>query len=132
MATVTFAGSTLWSDAGTGVNRPVAVERGRQALLSFEPVIRGSGQIVKNLGTLPEGVEVIVEYRVTGSEYSGLRSTLSGLVGSVGTLAWPPSQSLSNCILAGSQRIRMDAVSMNESGTVVYHVVQSVFFERLV
>lgn len=131
MATVTFAGSTLWDDSGTGVGRPYAAERGRQAVLVFEPVTRGVGQIVKNLGTIPESFDLFVRYRVSGSQLSGLRSTLNGVVGSTGTLAWPPSQSFSNCILAGSQRIRTEVVGITEGGSVVYEVIQSLYFERL-
>jgi hypothetical protein len=131
MATVAFAGSTLWDDGSTGVGRPIVRELGARANYQFEPVVRGKGLIAKNLGEIPEMIEVLVQYRLDGTAYSGLRTTLDGLLNSIGTLAWPPSQSLANCLFIGHERVRESSVMVTEAGATVYAVAQVLSFQRL-
>lgn len=131
MATVTFNNQTLWDDSGTGIGRPEVVEMGAHALLTFEPVVRGRGLIAKDLGTIPEAVQVFLTYRMDGTAYAALRSTLNGQFGNVGTLAWPPSQSLTQCMITGHQRVRTGRVGVTEGGSVIYEIVQAIFIQRI-
>jgi len=131
MATVTFAGTTIWNDAATGigpVNSLVAAKRERRVL---EPIPRGNGYISKNTGTEPRLVRVDCAYNLTEAQIDSLQTSLDGLFDKYGTVSVPPSQSFSDCELAEQPQLTRERALMTASGSIVYRVRVTLLFRQL-
>lgn len=100
MATVTFAGTTIWNDAqtGWGALEPMIVEGSTR--WAFDPLPQGDGDIAKELGDEPGLVflRLFFSFSANGSELASHRSTMRGLKDSYGSLAWPRG-SVTNLVL---------------------------------
>lgn len=118
MATLVFAGTTLWNDASTGVGRLQVIERGRQSQRVESPVVGGVGvfstQVYVDLG----GATVGATYHVS-DEGAAVVSAWAGLVGSVGSLVWR-GRTLTNCVLLGFDTTRTSVLG---NGSKVFELV---------
>ena len=128
MATVVFAGTTLWNDAQTGFGvlrfnqSPPVVRYG------YEDLPRGTGRIAKNLGTNPGQSVVVLQYRVTTGEEATLRNTLNGVVSLFGTLQ-VRGVSYTNHVL---ERFEFDTGPPILEGSITKRLVSvSILFQRL-
>lgn len=86
MATVSFAGTTLWNDAQTGFGVVSFNQSPPVVRYGYEDLPRGTGRIAKNLGTNPGQSVLVLQYRLTSGEETTLRNTLAGVVSLFGTL----------------------------------------------
>lgn len=122
MASVQFAGTTIWNDATTGVG-PVGVQEiGAVARRLRWPVLGGNGFGTTELGTDGGGVRLFLQYRLTEAEYGSLRSSIATIRDKRGSISWPPSDFLSDCEIEGSPAIIRGPVVRYGDGTVKYQV----------
>lgn len=99
MATVTFAGSTIWNDATTGVGRIQPVVMGREQRWQFEPLPQSSGVVAKNIGLEAGQAYIALTYSMTNSEANALTVTVENLLQSVGSVVYNPGQTITDCVL---------------------------------
>jgi hypothetical protein len=130
MASVTFAGSTLWDNDATGIDQvlPSADEPVTDWQLVALP--QGGGRVAKYLGLSPGAVTIQLQYRMSNSDMSSLRSTINNKIGSFGILSIPPGQTYSRCILRTFQMARGQYNSTG-SGDGKFFVSVTLVFERL-
>jgi hypothetical protein len=100
MASVTFAGTTIWADTGTGLGDVEPAFGGQHANWAIETIPGGTGLIVKDLGTLPEIIMLSLNYHLSNSAAASLRTSLQGLATSAGALV-ANGVTYSNCVLMG-------------------------------
>jgi len=118
MASVTFAGSTLWNDASTGIDRVQAIVQPGRRRWVLRDLPRGQGKVAKNLGKEPSYVIVPLSYVMSSNEYNTLAGVWDGIVSSAGTLAIPPGQSYANVILLDWRSVR--GAPLSDAGTIRY------------
>lgn len=101
MATVVFAGETIWNDniASTGrgallpqIQRPVDQ-------ISYEPIPRGNGVVGKIVGVVPGRVALPLMYVATDSAFNSIVAALQALDGTEGALVIGGKTSIPYCIL---------------------------------
>jgi hypothetical protein len=130
MATVTFAGTTIWNDATTGRNRVVAVGLESHQRWDVVPLPR-SGSVGKDLGKEGATFAIEVQYDFTGSEWNSHVSTLASLENRFGTLTFPPSRSVPGCIMLFAEPVKTPNTHRRASGTIIYRVHYRYTFKRL-
>jgi hypothetical protein len=86
MATITFAGTTLWNDTTSGYGRPVLAVGLPSRTYDYEPLPRGTGLVAKHVGTDPGEVSLVCQYRIADGSFASLLSGIAAAVTSFGTL----------------------------------------------
>lgn len=130
MATVTFAGTTIWDDSTSGIGPVESQVSDPVRAYAMESLIRGNGAVAKDLGLNPGSVNLALQYRVSSDELNTLLSALYALIGTTGTVTIPPGQSYSNCIMLNRASVRGPA-TRDAAGTVKYPVTVFISFARL-
>lgn len=130
MAVVTFAGTTIWNDTTTGRGRVLPTVSAPTRLREFVRPVRSNGLIAKDLGRAPGEVIVTMGFNLTSGEINTLRSSIDGLIGSAGTLAIPPGQSYTDCVLVRRVESRAHPV-LDGGGSLVYRYSMTLEFVRL-
>jgi hypothetical protein len=131
MSSIIFAGTTLWNDASTGRGRPIISESLETINWVLERIPGNGGIIAKNNGIKPGPFVVAARYWLaSGSDFSTLYSAISNAKASVGTLSFPPSTSVSNCILLDA-RFENTPVQPREGSTHRYERYMIFQFQAL-
>lgn len=103
MATITFAGSTVWNDQASGTARGVGTVVYSPAVPSrvreYANLIRGNGSVAKNLGYVGGALGVSFLWSLTGASISSTFAMLESLYGKYGTVTLSNGQSFSDCVL---------------------------------
>lgn len=117
MSTITFAGNTLWSDSTTGVGQIEHEDTLPAERTVLEP-LPGGGYIAQQLGLEPDRIVFNCSYNLDASGITSLRTTLSNLRRTSGTLTLP-GQSYTGCIMLPIRRLRGQAIR-TAAGTYKY------------
>jgi hypothetical protein len=115
MSTASFAGTTFWNDAQTGVGRPFSVGSGRRINWALEQLPRGTGLVAKNLGIIPASRQYGFEFNLTSAERATKETLLDGLKGSYGDFIFRGT-TYTGCILMSYEPTFLDWVEV--SGTM--------------
>lgn len=133
MATVTFAGQTVWNDAATGRGRVRARSFGPQRRLVPEALPGNEGIILKDLGKDPGLVYLPLRYWMTPAEMAAVEAVLVIVAGAgvEGTLAIPRGISYAHCVLLSRQWDEGDPLEEDDSGTIAYERRLDLVFQRV-
>jgi hypothetical protein len=112
MATVTFAGSTLWNDATTGFASAAVADTVQGPFYEFERIARGNGLVAKEASSDPGNLQLTLNYTLTESEYTALRTIIVQRRNSIGSLSIPGIPTLNFCVLTSVTIQRSDPVSV--------------------
>ena len=134
MATLTFGGTTIWNDAGTGKGRPERNITPDKELTSFR-VLPGNGALVAtNLGTQYGGASFSLQYWLRESESQALETTLQNLKNTTGQVVYTVNSvtewSHSNCKLTDS-RLVSTGVQCNDGSNHRIEYVLTIQFQKL-
>lgn len=131
MATVAFAGTTLWNDASTGKGRPQRTLEAKSVAWETE-VVPGDGALIsKDVGDNNGRFYLQMEYWLESSDIGTLISLIEGKRSSIGTVNYPPSNSVANCRIDGPPVIQPTQRRGQRAGTFYYEYVVSIPFRRV-
>ena len=99
MATLSFAGTTIWNDSSTGVGRVLVYSGLKQAVYQSELIPRGQGEILKKLGTTLGEITVVCKFHLPSGDVDNLRSLVEGKVDEQGSLVTPEDGTITNCVM---------------------------------
>lgn len=131
MATVTFAGTTLWNDSSTGVGPVAPAVALPTPVYQITPLARSGVKLAKRLGTDAGRARLVLPYVVTSAEFETLRSTIGGVAGLIGTLAVPPGQSYGSALLIAASVDRGSVREVGAAGTPKWGLSLVLVFELL-
>lgn len=99
MASITFAGTTLWDDTATGVGRVQDREATRSINWVIEKLPRNGGLIAKDNGDNPVSFVLAAKYWLTAAQRTTVASSFANVRRLLGAVNWPPGYTITNCIL---------------------------------
>lgn len=128
MASLVFAGVTLWNDAATGVGscRPLYSPKFRVKDVRSLPQ---GNSVARLLGKAPGSFLFRLNYLVSSSESATLEALFEGLDGNIGNLV-TPQRTYSRVIMLTPSYDRGDAV-IEVPSTVKYNATAQLFFQSL-
>jgi hypothetical protein len=131
MATVAFAGSTLWNDASTGKGRPSRVLEAK-SIVWGGGVVPGDGAIIsKDLADNFGRFFLQMVYWLEDSDIASLISLIEGKRNIIGTVTYPPSNSVSNCRIDGPPVIAPTNQRAQRGSTFYYEYIVSIPFRKV-
>lgn len=130
MASVVFAGSTIWDSNSTGRGR-VACRRKPATTRWVEEIIPGNGEIVaKNNGTSPAIIQASGFFWFTEAQAASKQTQLESLRAANGTLNTPEGMSYNNCIMKNSELVRTSE-QCRDGSTQLYVYTFNAIFKQL-
>lgn len=130
MATIQFAGSTIWNDSTTGRAR-VQDSQGLASTNWVFNTLPGNGEIIAHdNGNKPRVAQVTFTNWLTSAQIASFDNTIEGLLGTEGTASWPPNKSMTNCLLLNPQSGRTGS-QMDDGVNFYYEYLTTCIFKQL-
>lgn len=112
MATVSFAGYTIWNDATTGVSAAAHDWDSFSDAQDFSMLPQGNGIVSVVTGLDPGGVSLQLQYVLSDAEEATLQSTLNSLRAQYGTVTYPGGSRAYCRMVGGAKLIRGETVNV--------------------
>jgi hypothetical protein len=135
MAVVSFAGTTLWNNAGTGIGRVLHNVRGGTIRWISEDLPGGNGGLLKNNGRGRGQLQIVCQYYADDTQQDAIYAAWLGVRSLYDTVVFPAgesSRSLNYCALIDVQQFRPgEQVEEISSGDVIDAYTVIATFDKL-
>jgi hypothetical protein len=131
MASVTFAGTTLWDTTATGVGRVRDGQQPRSVNWVMEKLPGNGGLIAKDNGDNPSPFALTCMYWLTTAQAIALVTTIEDSRALFGSVNWPPNITKTNCILINAAMERTGQQNTTPSAGHRYEYIVSYQFQQL-